>query len=49
MLLVEDNATNRLLTGRQLARLGHTMVVAATGAEGVRMAGDPDAAPVVGQ
>jgi CheY-like chemotaxis protein/HPt (histidine-containing phosphotransfer) domain-containing protein len=37
---VEDNATNRLLTQRQLSRLGHEMVAAPTGREGVRVALD---------
>lgn len=36
VLLVEDNATNRLLAQRQLTRLGHTMVDVATGEAGVR-------------
>lgn len=38
VLLVEDNATNRLLTHRQLARLGHSLTAVATGEEGVRAA-----------
>ena len=38
VLLVEDNATNRLLTERQLARLGHSLVAVATGEAGVRAA-----------
>lgn len=35
VLLVEDNAVNRLLTTRQMARLGHTLHTVNTGAEGV--------------
>ncbi len=42
VLLVEDNATNRLLTQRQLARLGHSLVAVATGAAGVRAALEDD-------
>ncbi|SDN98379.1 response regulator [Geodermatophilus sp. DSM 45219] len=38
VLLVEDNATNRLLTQRQLARLGHSLVAVATGEAGVEAA-----------
>lgn len=38
VLLVEDNATNRLLTQRQLTRLGHEMVAVASGREGVEAA-----------
>lgn len=38
VLLVEDNATNRLLTQRQLTRLGHTMTACATGGAGVEAA-----------
>jgi CheY-like chemotaxis protein/two-component sensor histidine kinase/HPt (histidine-containing phosphotransfer) domain-containing protein len=38
VLLVEDNATNRLLTQRQLTRLGHSLTSVATGSEGVRAA-----------
>ena len=44
ILLVEDNATNRLLTERQLARLGHTLTSVATGGAGV--AAVLDGAPV---
>ncbi|WNV75003.1 response regulator [Geodermatophilus sp. DSM 44513] len=38
VLLVEDNATNRLLTERQLARLGHRLTAVATGEAGVQAA-----------
>ncbi|SDQ87882.1 response regulator [Quadrisphaera sp. DSM 44207] len=38
VLLVEDNATNRLLAQRQLQRLGHELTAVATGEEGVRAA-----------
>ncbi|NHC15887.1 response regulator [Motilibacter deserti] len=38
VLYVEDNATNRLLTQRQLARLGHELVAVATGEAGVEAA-----------
>lgn len=38
VLLVEDNATNRLLTERQLARLGHVLTAVASGESGVRAA-----------
>jgi CheY-like chemotaxis protein len=38
VLLVEDNAVNRLLTTRQMARLGHTLHAVTTGAEGVQAA-----------
>ncbi|GAA3185087.1 hypothetical protein GCM10010531_44130 [Blastococcus jejuensis] len=38
VLLVEDNATNRLLTERQLARLGHVLTSVASGEAGVRAA-----------
>lgn len=36
VLLVEDNATNRLLTERQLTRLGHSLTAVDSGAAGVR-------------
>jgi len=42
VLLVEDNATNRLLTERQLARLGHTLTAVTTGEAGVRAALEED-------
>ncbi|NHC44422.1 response regulator [Motilibacter aurantiacus] len=38
VLYVEDNATNRLLTQRQLSRLGHELVAVATGEAGVEEA-----------
>ena len=46
VLLVEDNATNRLLAERQLARLGHRLTAVATGEAGVAAALD-DAVDVV--
>lgn len=42
VLLVEDNATNRLLTERQLSRLGHSLTAVATGRAGISAALDPD-------
>lgn len=44
VLLVEDNATNRLLTERQLARLGHVLTAVASGEAGVQAALDDDVA-----
>jgi CheY-like chemotaxis protein/HPt (histidine-containing phosphotransfer) domain-containing protein len=38
VLLVEDNATNRLLTERQLSRLGHVLTAVASGEAGIRAA-----------
>jgi CheY-like chemotaxis protein/two-component sensor histidine kinase/HPt (histidine-containing phosphotransfer) domain-containing protein len=38
VLLVEDNATNRLLTDRQLSRLGHVLTAVASGEAGIRAA-----------
>ena len=44
VLLVEDNATNRLLTERQLTRLGHSLIAVASGEAGVTAAlADADA------
>lgn len=49
VLLVEDNATNRLLAERQLTRLGHTLTSVTTGEAGVRavLDGDSDSIDVV--
>jgi CheY-like chemotaxis protein len=38
VLLVEDNATNRLLAERQIARLGHRLTAVATGVDGIAAA-----------
>lgn len=48
VLLVEDNATNRLLTQRQLTRLGHAMLAVDTGRAGVdaALAAQDGTAPV---
>lgn len=40
VLLVEDNATNRLLAERQVARLGHRLTAVATGEAGIAAALD---------
>jgi CheY-like chemotaxis protein/two-component sensor histidine kinase/HPt (histidine-containing phosphotransfer) domain-containing protein len=42
VLLVEDNATNRLLTERQLTRLGHSLTAVGTGRAGIDAAMAPD-------
>ena len=42
VLLVEDNATNRLLAERQVTRLGHVLTAVASGEAGVRAALEQD-------
>ena len=39
ILLIEDNEANRDMLMRRLARLGHTVLIAVDGAEGIAMAG----------